>query len=164
MMDEPSEKEQFILHRAVLSHEIFLDAVPSGLAENLLLLIAKTTDISEESILQKVQASRDKLGMADDFFRWKVHIIKSLNYTPEQVDKMTIDKFLECVVLAEEVLGAPLVAVGKDDGVDVHRETPSMDQPEEIENADMNQVANNMQHHLREFYKTSKIRRKKVGG
>ena len=130
--EDPVEKEMIILSRGVLYPKIDLATIPSGVAERLVLYISSITNITEETILQKVQEKRDKLGISDDYLKWKCHIIKALNYKPEEVDAMNLDKFIEALVMTEEVLQAPLISVGSDEA-ELPPAGPDTDAPEETE-------------------------------
>ena len=128
--EDPVEKELIILSRGVLHPKIDLDTIPSGVAERLVLYISHVTNITEETILQKVQEKRDALGMTDDYLKWKCHLIKALNYKPEEVDAMNLDQFIEALVMAEEVLGAPLISAGSDEA-ELPQPDPDTSPPEE---------------------------------
>ncbi len=124
--DDVILKEQIILNHGVLHPlSISISNIPSGVAEKLVLYISQATGISEKSILDKVQEKRDQLGITDDYLKWKTKIIQSLNYTPDQVDSMSFDKFIESLVMAEEVLQTPLVAVGSDEAELPQSELPT---------------------------------------
>lgn len=158
--DDPIEKEMIILHQGILYPKIDLSQIPSGVAERLVLYISQITNITEESILRKVQEKRDKLGMTDDYLKWKCHLIKTLNYKPEEVDAMNFDQFIEALVMAEEVLGAPLVTIGSDEA-ELPEAGPDVGPPEEQE---VDQVVHNAQAEqtvddLRRVYVREKKRR-----
>lgn len=113
-IEDVAEMELKTLQYGIVSHKIkTMNDIPSGVAESLVLLISKVTNISLEVILAKVQQYRDEMGMADDYIRWKSQLIKCLNYTPEQIDSMSVDEFAKNLVMAEEVVGMPFVTMGE---------------------------------------------------
>lgn len=161
---DQEEKELSILKSGVLHPTVSnLNNITAGAAEALVLLISRVTDATEESILRKVSEQRDKLGMSDDYLKWKVEIIRSLNYTPEQVDEMTIDEFVGALVLAEEVQGRPLVASGEDDGTSVSQDD-SMGPAEENENMAPGDAADASARTLRSSYLAGRRKRRKELG
>ncbi len=130
--DDPVEKERIILTCGVLYPNINLTTIPSGVAERLVICISQVTNITEKTITDKVQEKRDELGMTDDYLKWKCQMIKALNYKPEEIDNMTFDRFVEALVMAEEVLGAPLVAIGPEEEA-MPQENPVDQKPQEEE-------------------------------
>jgi hypothetical protein len=164
MCTDQEDKELSILQYGVI-HPVIkdLNSIIAGAAETLVLLISKVTDATEGSILRKVNEERDRLGMSDDYLKWKVEIIKSLNYTPEQVDGMTIDEFVRALVLSEEVQGRPLVASGDDDGTTAAQDE-TMAPLEENENMDTGDAATNAARQLRVHYLAGRRKRRKELG
>lgn len=130
--DDPVEKEKIILSCGVLHPNINLATIPSGIAERLVICISQITDITEKTIIDKVQEKRDELGLTDDYLKWKCQMIKALNYKPEEVDAMTFDQFVTALVMAEEVLGAPLVVIGQEED-ELPQAPPDTAPPEEAD-------------------------------
>lgn len=170
LCEDQEQKELRILKSGVLHPQIntLLD-IPAGAADNLVSLISKVTEATEESILKKVSDERDRMGMTDDYLKWKVEIIKTLNYTPREIDKMTIDEFVEALVMAEEVQGRPLVASGEDDGSSISEPaTKTTDTSLPTEGVETNDplsqdVANSLAIRLRNEYLAGKKRRQRFG-
>ena len=116
LMDDMVEKEHVILTNGILWPTVReLDDLPSGLAERLVMYISNATNITEESMVRKVSEARDRLGITDNILSLQIELIKSLNYTPDVVDSMGFDEFVRAVVMAEAVLGRPLIAGSLDD-------------------------------------------------
>ena len=157
MIDGMEEKQLAILKAGVITPPITsLDTILSGIAETLVLQISNLTDINESSMATKVAAERDRLGVTDDMLSFKLEIVKYLNYTPRQVDEMSIDDFVEAIVLVEAITNKPLVASGKDDGVRAKK--TSISEESALESADpkdrvaMEQVANKNAIRLQQVY------------
>lgn len=164
LCEDQEQKELLILQIGVIYPTIkSLNDVPAGASDNLVSLISKVTGATEENILDLVSKERDRLGMSDDYLKWKIEIIKTLNYTPKDVDNMTMDEFVEALVMAEEVQGRPLVSSGKDDGTSVQPDTNNLSSPDEIDNADPGDIANSAAAKLRTEYITNKKRRRRLG-
>lgn len=167
LMEDMQEKELVILVNGVLYPRVTdLDDLPSGLAERLVLLISNVTNITEENIVHKVSQARDALGITDNILALQIEIIKNLNYTPDVVDNMSLDEFVRAVVLAEAVVGRPLIAGGMDDkpqqeetGEDTSR-PGDPDQFVEVSNMktidEMEGVANENANRLRKIYDRKK--------
>lgn len=170
VQDEPDLKESTILSFGLVWPILSFADIPSGTAEHLVMFITQVTDINEGSVLQKVQEKRDSLGMTDDILRWKIQIVKHLNYTPDQVDAMSLDKFVESLILVEEMIGMPLVAQGEETPSAPPKDTTA--QPDTLENevpagtnmgSELNTMADATVDTLRSVYLDAKHRRKVVG-
>lgn len=170
MIDDLEQKELAILSIGVLFPDVkTLDDLISGTAEKLILYISNVTNITDETMMQKVSEARDRLGITDNILSLQIEIIKCLNYTPKQVEAMSLEEFVEAVVLAEAMLGKPLIAAGKDDGQGEPTITvDSQTQPSPVELGDMKSidqmenVANKNAVGLRESYLRKKRMRTSV--
>lgn len=160
LIEDMHEKERIILTKGVLWPKVSgLDNLLSGIAERLVLLISNATNITEETIIQKVGEARDRLGITDNILALQIEIVKNLNYTPDKVDEMSFDEFIDSVVLAEAVVGRPLIAGGLEEPLPERNQvdSPGMD-PEPIELSNMKDirqqegVANENAVRLREAY------------
>ena len=159
MCEDQEQKELMILKCGIIHPKIEdLEGITAGAADRLVLLISGVTGADEESILKRVSDERDKLGISDDYLKWKVQIIKTLNYNPDEVDRMTMDDFVRAIVLTEEVQGRPLVSVGKDDGTTAQ---PVEEEEEgELENVDTSTAANISERRLRARYVAEKQKKR----
>ncbi len=158
--DDPVEKENIILSRGVLYPPIDLSTIPSGVAERLVIYISQATNITEDTIIQKVQEKRDLLGMTDDYLKWKCHLIRTLNYKPEEVDAMSLDKFINALVMAEEVLGAPLISIGTDeDELPQVRSNTEQAEEQEVEHIEHSVQADQSVQELKQIYAREKKKR-----
>jgi hypothetical protein len=160
LIEDLQEKERIILTKGVLWPKVDdLDDLLSGIAERLVLLVSNATNITEETIIQKVGEARDRLGITDNILALQIEIVKNLNYTPDKVDAMSFDEFIDAVVLAEAIVGRPLIAGGLEEPLP---ESPQADSPgpapEPIELSNMKDirqhegVANENAVRLREMY------------
>jgi len=164
LCEDQEQKELLILQSGFLQPIIeTLNDIPAGSADSLVSLISRVTEATEENILKKISEERDRLGMSDDYLKWKVEIIKTLNYTPRDIDAMSIDEFVEALVMAEEVQGRPLVASGKDNDGPPPPQTTDMGAPEENENMSVGDAASTAAVELRNKYLEGKKRRQRFG-
>lgn len=162
LTEDLQEKENTILRKGLLHPEMDPGDLPSGVAENLVMLISKVTDITESRIIEEITAARDRLSITDNILGWKLEIIKNLHYKPEEVDAMNLPQFMDAIALVEAMVGRPLVAAGPEDAPT--QETPSTDMgaPDEIDVPDMKDtrhmenVADANARQLRELWRKKK--------
>lgn len=154
LIDEPEDKELAILRLGVLSPKIAsLDDLLSGVAEILIGLVSRVTDISEDTLSQKVSEARDNLGITDNVLSLEVEIIRNLNYTPDRVKGMTLDEFAEALAMAEAVAGKPLLSTGKEERPAAIREDTSLEEVADPRDPNqMEEVANRSAMRLAQNY------------
>lgn len=162
LIEDTFEKEARILAFGLVSPGTAHGDLPSGLAEALVVLISKVTDITEDRIIQEISHARDRLGITDNILTWKVEIIKHLHYTPRQVDAMTLEEFMDAIALVEVVNGGqPLVAASREDEPAPAADTlegpePVVDVPDMKDISHMENVAAQNAENLRHIYRRTK--------
>jgi len=162
LIDEPEVKELAILSRGLLSPKVtVLDDLLSGIAEFLIGVISKVTDISEDTLAQKMSEARDRLGITDNILSLEIEIIKHLNYTPDRVNDMSLVEFTEALAMAEAVAGRPLLSTGKEEpGPAAHFQSEGEEMADPKNPAQMEEVANRNAMRLAHNY----VRGKKARG
>lgn len=166
LVEDSEEKELGILSRALVSPKVEkLDDLLSGVAECLIAAVSSVTDITEESLMRKVQEERDRLGVTDNILALELEVIRHLNYTPDRVRDMSIDEFVEAVVMAEVIAGKPLIASGGDDSTRASREAhePAEESADPRNRAEMEDVARRSAERLIDKYRRGKEDRRGRG-